>query len=150
MLRAYLDTNIYYISRVDPNTNSRIAINAAIAEQIEVVQSDHLYDEIQSLFKRTFGKDIASYQKKFMQSIPLTVIIYENKWSPLIKRYQDLITDIDDLPHICSYFYSKCDYFVTTNRRLTQMKIRNKVNFITPRKFVEKLNLKSIDTKNEI
>ncbi len=150
MLRAYLDTNVYYISRIDPNTNSRIAINAAIAEQFKVVQSDHLYDEIQSLFKRTFGKDIAGYQKNFMLSIPLIVIIYENKWSPLIKRYQDLITDIDDLPHICSYFYCECDYFVTTNRRLTQMKIRNKVNFITPKKFVEKLKLNSIDTQNEI
>ena len=81
--------------------------------------------------------------------IPL-IIIDKNNWSPLIKKHQNLITDIDDLPHICSYFYAKCDYFVTTNRRLTQMEIKNKVNFITPRKFVEKLNLKSIDIKNEI
>ena len=150
MLKAYLDTNIYFISRINPKTNSRLAINATIEEQFEIIQSDYLYEEIQSLFKRKFNKDIASYQIKFMRSFPLKTIIYEQQWSLLINQYQKCITDIDDLPHICSYLYTKCDYFVTTNRQLTQMKIKNRVSFITPRKFVEKLNLKSIDTKNDI
>jgi hypothetical protein len=65
-------------------------------------------------------------------------------------KYVDLVDDKDDLPHICSYFAGKCDYFITTNRRLTQMKIRNKVNFISPKKFIEKLNLKPIYTKYDI
>jgi len=150
MLKAYLDTNIYYISRTNSKTNSRKAINSAIAEQFEVVQSDYLYDEIQSLFKRNFNKDVASYQIKLMKAFPLKTIIYEENWSSLINQYKNFITDIDDLPHICSYFYGKCNYFVTTNRRLTQMEIKKKVNFITPKKFVEKLKLKSFNTKFEI
>jgi len=150
MLKAYLDTNIYYISRINPKTNSRLAINATIDEQFEIIQSDYLYEEIQSLFKRKFNKDIASYQIKFMRSFPLKTIIYEQQWSLLINQYQKYISDIDDLPHICSYFSGDCDYFVTTNRRLTQMKIKNKVNFITPKKFVEKLKLKPFITKNDV
>ena len=149
MLKAYLDTNIYYISRINPKTNSRLAINATIDEQFEIIQSDYLYEEIQSLFKRKFNKDIASYQIKFMRSFPLKIIIHKQQWSLLINQSQKYITDIDDLPHICSYLSCNCDYFVTTNRRLTQMKIKSQVNFISPKKFVEKLKLKSIDTKNE-
>ena len=150
MLKAYLDTNIYFISRINSKTNSRLAINATINEQFEVVQSDHLYDEIQSLFKRKFNKDIASFQIKFMRAFPLKTIIYKENWSLLINQFKRYVTDMDDLPHICSYFFGKCDYFVTINRRLTQMEIKNQVNFITPKKFVEKLELKSIDTDKEI
>lgn len=150
MLKGYLDTNIYYISRTNSNTNSRKTVNAAIAEQFEVVQSDYLYGEIQTLFKRKFNKDVASYQIKFMNAFPLKTIIYEENWSTVITQYKSLITDIDDLPHICSYFVGKCDYFITANRHLTQMEIKNEVNFITPKKFIDKLGLKSVDTGNEI
>ena len=62
MLKAYLDTNVYYISQVNPKTNSRIIINAAIDEQFKIVQSDYLYEEIHSLFKRELGKNIASFR----------------------------------------------------------------------------------------
>ena len=150
MRKAYLDTNIYFISRNNSKTNSRKVINSAISERFEVVQSDYLYDEIQSIFKRKFNKDIASYQIKLMRAFPLKTIIYEENWSSLINQYKSYITDVDDLPHIGSYFFGKCNYFVTINRRLTQMEIKTKVNFITPKKFVEKLKLKSINTKNEI
>jgi hypothetical protein len=62
-----------------------------------------------------------------------------------------LVADIDDLSHIYAYFESECDYFVTTNRRLTQMKIREFVNFKPPKEFVEKvLGMEGFDTKNGI
>jgi hypothetical protein len=62
-----------------------------------------------------------------------------------------LVADIDDLPHICAYFEGECDYFVTANRRLTQMKIRESVNFKSPKEFVEKvLGMEGIETKNEV
>ena len=150
MLKAYLDTNIYYISRITPKTNSRIIINAAIDEQFQLVQSDYLYEEIHSLFKRELGKDIASLQRKFMLSLPTKEIISKSDWSLLINKFKELVADIDDLPHICSYFHSESDYFVTTNRRLTKMKIKNYVNFITPTKFAGKLELRTLDTIYEI
>jgi predicted nucleic acid-binding protein len=146
MLRAYLDTNIYYISRINSETNSRILINAAISEKFKVIQSDYLYDEIKTLFRRKFTKDIAAFQRYFMLSIPLKTIVSESQWSPLVKKFRPYIEDVDDIPHICSYIYAECDYFVTNNRRLTQMEIKDVVNFLTPTEFVDLLNLKSFDT----
>ena len=150
MLKVYLDTNIYYISRIDPKTNSRIIIDAGINEQIIIIQSDYLFDEMLSLFKRELGRNVASLQRKFLLSLPTKIIVNKNEWSEFVEKYRELVADIDDLPHICSYICSGADYFVTTNRRLTKMKIKNHVIFISPKKFVEKLGLKSYDTINEI
>lgn len=150
MLKAYLDTNIYYISRIDPKTNSRIIIDAAINEQLTIVQSDYLFDEILSLFKREFGKNVASLQRKFLLSLPTKEIIHKNKWSKLVDKYLELVADIDDLPHICSYIHSGADFFVTTNRRLTKMKIKDYVNFSSPKNFVKKLGLKTVDAIDDI
>lgn len=150
MLNVYLDTNIYYISHTVPKSNSRLIIKSAMTEDFFLIQSDYLYAEIKDLFKREFGKDISSYQQMLMRSLPLKDIITENSWLPLVKDYDDLITDKDDLPHVCCYFAGTCDYFVTTNRRLTRQKIGEKVNFINPKKFVVVLGLKPVDTVNEI
>ena len=150
MLRAYLDTNIYYISRKYPKTNSRLTLNAAINEQYLVVQSDYLYEEILTLFKRKFNKNIAGYQRNLMLSLPLKIIINSQDWLVIANKYKNKITDLDDLPHVCSYFVGKCDFFITVNRRLTQMEIKEEVNFITPKRFVEKLGLNSLNTQKEI
>jgi len=52
-------------------------------------------------------------------------VVQKGQFKRYKKQYVDLITDIDDLTHIHAYFEAECDYFVTTNRRLTQMKMRN-------------------------
>jgi hypothetical protein len=65
-------------------------------------------------------------------------------------KYRDMVNDEDDQPHVDAYFASKCHYFVGTNRRLTRMKIRNKVNFISPKRFLIELDLKPLDRKDEI
>ena len=92
----------------------------------------------------------ASWMQIFIWSIKDLTVIQKKEIDQLSKKYVDLVDDKDDLPHICSYFAGNCEYFVTTNRRLAQMKIKNQVNFITPKKFVEILELRSIETKNEI
>ena len=67
------------------------------------------------------------------------------------KQYVNLVTDIDDQTYIYAYFETECDYFVTTNRRLTQMKMREFVNFKSPKEFVEKvLGMEGFDTKDEL
>ena len=68
----------------------------------------------------------------------------------LIDKYNPIVGDKDDLPHICSYITGNCDYFITVNRKLTQDKIKKKVNFMTPKRFIEKLELESLNTGDEI
>ena len=60
-----------------------------------------------------------------------------------------MIDDRDDIPHICSYFAGNCDFFVTTNRKLTQMKIKNHVNFLSPDEFVSTLKLRDTNEEGE-
>ena len=86
----------------------------------------------------------------FIWSIQGLTVIQKKEINQLSEKFVDLVDDRDDLPHICGYFAGNCDHFVTTNRRLTKMKIKSQVNFISPKRFVEKLKLASIDTKNEI
>jgi len=51
-------------------------------------------------------------------------VVQKGQFKRYKKQYADLVTNIDDLTHIYAYFETECDYFVTTNRRLTQMKMR--------------------------
>jgi hypothetical protein len=61
--------------------------------------------------------------------------------------WKSFVADIDDIPHICSYFAGEAEYFVTANRRLTQMKIKEHVNFMSAKEFIENVcDLDGIDT----
>ena len=150
MIRAYLDTNIFLIYLEEEISNSNIVINTAEDGLFIPVVSFHTFKEVTHNLKSRKSKDLASWMQIFIWSIQGLTVIQKKEIDQLIDKFIDLVDDKDDLPHICSYFAGNCDYFVTTNRRLTQMKIKSKVNFISPKKFIEKLNLKSIDTKNEI
>ena len=123
----------------------------AIEGKFAVVQSDCLFEEIGRLFKREFDKDVAGRQRYLMLSLPFSETVSKAEWELFVNSYRGYITDEDDLPHICAYFAGNCDYFVTTNRRLTKMKVKEKVNFMSPKKFVERvLGLKGLDTIDEI
>ena len=150
MIRAYLDTNIFLIYLEEEISNSKIVINIAEDGLFIPVVSFHTFKEITHNLKSRKSKDLASWMQIFIWSIQDLTIIQKKEIDQLGEKFVDLVDDKDDLPHIHSYFAGNCDYFVTTNRRLTQMKIKSQVNFITPKKFVEKFKLKSIDTKNEI
>ncbi len=69
------------------------------------------------------------------------------EWSVFVDDWKNFVADVDDLPHICSYFAGEADYFVTANRRLTEMKIKKHVNFMSAKKFLEDVcGLIGIDT----
>jgi len=150
LIRAYLDTNIFLIYLEEEISNSKIVINIAEDGLFIPVVSFHTFKEVTHNLKSRKSKDLASWMQIFIWSIQGLTVIQKKEIDQLREKYVDLVDDNDDVPHICSYFAGNCDYFVTANRRLTQMRIKNQVNFITPKKFVEKLKLKSIDTKNEI
>ena len=150
MLRIYLDTNVYYISHLNPDTNSRRVITKAIEANFAIIQSDYLYDEVISLFRRELGKDVASKQRLLMLSIPHIEVISKFEWGLFIQQYTKYVRDIDDLPHICSYFAGDASRFVTTNRRLTQMKVHQFVEFRTPKGLLDELGYECLDTVNGV
>jgi len=80
-------------------------------------------------------------------SLPSSEMINDFEWSVFVDEWKSFVADIDDLPHICSYFAGEAEYFVTANRRLTEIKIKDHVNFKPAKKFIEEVcGLYGIDT----
>ena len=150
MLNIYLDTNIYIHGLLNPDSNSALILKEIIDREIIVTQSDYLFEEILYWFRYRKGKNYVGKVREYLISVPRTEFINKFEWSLLVSKFNSIVDDKDDLPHICSYFIGNCDYFITINRKLTQQKIKEKVKFISPKKFVEKLGLKSLNTLNEI
>lgn len=88
---------------------------------------------------REFDKDIAGRQRYLMLSLPFSETVSKAEWELFVNSCNSYVTDEDDLPHICAYFAGNRDHFVTTNRRLTKMKIKEKVNFKPPGESVEEV-----------
>ncbi|MDP3105808.1 MAG: hypothetical protein Q8M95_14510 [Candidatus Methanoperedens sp.] len=114
---------------------------------LKVILSDYLIDEVLAWFKTNKGKDFASMVRIYMMSLPSSELINDFEWSVFVDEWKSFVGDIDDLPHICSYFAGEVEYFVTANRRLTQMKIKEHVNFMSAKKFIEEVcGFDGIDT----
>jgi predicted nucleic acid-binding protein len=151
MLKIFIDSNIFLFGYRYIDSNSAVIIENIDGEMICPVISTMIIDEVKIRAKKLNGKDAASLMIFNMLTLPHLIIIQDEEILPLINIYDKLVSDKSDLPHICAYFAGNCSYFLTTNRRLTQQKIKSKVNFISPKKFVENiLKIKSYDTPNEI
>lgn len=100
-----------------------------------------------SWFKVHKGKDFASMVRLYMISLASSEMINDFEWSVYVDDWKSFVADIDDLPHICSYFAGEAEYFVTANRRLTEMKIKEHVKFRSSKEFNENIcGLDGIDT----
>lgn len=151
MLSIYLDTNIYIIGLLYPNTNCAGILKAITKGPIKIIQSDYLYDEVLRWFRQHKGKDFVGSVRSYMLSIPLREFIPKHEWALFVDRFKNKVTDTDDLPHICSYMAGNSDHFVTTNRKLTQDAVKTLVDFKNPREFLEKiLHQKGIETDRGI
>jgi predicted nucleic acid-binding protein len=144
MKSVYLDSNIYIFGILTPKSNSGIVLDNVSNEDIHIVQSDYLIDEVLHWFKRNRGKNDSGKARVMLSSIPNRTVVSRHEWELSVGKWREKITDPDDIPHICSYFIGDCDAFITTNRKLTQMAISEYVNFYSPYDFVKtflKLNL---------
>jgi predicted nucleic acid-binding protein len=150
LIKAYLDTNIFLIFLEEEISNSELVIEAASEGLFIPVVSFHTFKEVMHNLKSRYSKDTASWMRTLIWTMQGLNIVRKEEIDTMEYNYRDLVDDEDDLPHVNAYFTSKCDYFVTTNRRLTQMKIKNKINFISPKRFLIELDLKPLDKKDEI
>jgi hypothetical protein len=85
-----------------------------------------------------------------MWTLPGLEVVTEDRLRPLEGRHADQVADRSDLPHIHAYLAAGCDRFVTVNRRLTRMAIRDVVAFRSPREFLEDLGLPTVDTPSGV
>ena len=151
MLNIYLDTNVYIVGLLYPKTNCARILEEIKEGGIKVIQSDYLFDEVLGWFKQHKGKRIVGGVRNYLLSIPIRESVHRNEWDLFVAELKNEVKDIDDLPHICSYFAGSCDYFITTNRKLTQEAVRKIVDFKNPKEFLEDvLQLKGIETESGV
>ncbi len=151
MLNIYLDTNIYIIGLLYPDTNSSRILKEITKGGIKVIQSDYLYDEVLTWFKQHKGRNFAGSVRSYLISIPVREFVHKLEWGLFLDKLRDKVSDTDDVPHICSYLAGNCDYFITTNRKLTQDTVKEIVNFKSPKEFlVEVLKQKSVETEGGV
>jgi len=147
-MKGYLDTNIFLEAIKNRPSNSRILFLKCFGGEFEEIVSEYTIDEAVDNLKRRMGKDSASMVRELILSVPEIKVVKYSEIMPLMEKYSSFVTDIDDLPHICAYFISRADFFVTNNRRLAQMKIKDKVKFRSPKEFIEKeLGGRGVETK---
>ena len=148
--KAYLDTNIFLIFLEWDFSNSELVIDAASEGLFIPVVSFHTFGEVMHNVKSRYSKDTASWMRTLIWTMRGLHIVSKEEIDDIKDEYYNLVDDEDDLPHINAYFASKCDFFVTTNRRLVQMKIKKSVNVISPKSFLKELGLKPLDRKEEM
>jgi predicted nucleic acid-binding protein len=150
LIKAYLDTNIFLIFLEEDISNSELVIQAANEGYYIPVVSFHTFNEVMHNLKSRYSKDTASWMRTLIWTMQGLYIVSKDEIDAVGDSYHELVDDEDDLPHINAYFALKCDFFITTNRRLTQMKIKKKVNFMSPKDFLTKLGLEALDKKDGI
>lgn len=139
MLSIYLDTNIYIFGLLDSKSGSAAVLREVLERDILVVQSDYLFDEVLHWFREHKGKDSVGLVRTYLLTLPNREFVNKAEWSYFMDKVKDDVADRDDLPHICSHFAGGAEYFITTNRRLTRMKIKGKVCFLSPEEFLAKI-----------
>jgi predicted nucleic acid-binding protein len=150
LIKAFLDTNVFLVFLEEEISNSELVIEACSEGLFIPVVSFHTFKEVMHNLKSRYSKDTASWMRTLIWTMRGLHLVGKEEIDTIKDKYRDLVDDEDDLPHVNSYLISKCDYFVTTNRRLTQMKIKNKINFISPKKFLIELDIKPLESKDEI
>ncbi len=149
MKKAYLDTNIFLIFLEEDISNSELVIQAASKGLFVPVVSFHTFKEVMHNLKSRYSKDTAFWMRVFIWTIQGLHVVRKDEIDKIGGKYRDLVDDEDDLPHVNAYFASESDYFITVNRRLTQMKIKDKINFLSPKKFLTELGLEPLTGKYE-
>ncbi|HKZ63812.1 MAG TPA: PIN domain-containing protein [Thermoplasmata archaeon] len=150
MIRAYLDTGVFLVFLDRDDSNSERVLDAAAEGLFLPVISFHTFQEATHNLLARRTKDEASWLRYFMWTLPGLEVVTSDRLQALQGRYGDRVADPSDLPHVQAYFAAECDRFVTVNRRLTRMAIREVVAFRTPREFLEELGRPVVETPQGI
>lgn len=92
-LRVFLDTNIFIYAFEFPVSNSSRIIGLLNRGAIEGIISDRVVCEVQSYFKKYYGKDLAGYFRDFL--LVSCVVISSFQVDKEIVRYRGRIKEKD-------------------------------------------------------
>ena len=126
-----------------------MVVRAAISNRFLPVVSQQVLEEIKGYVARNYSSDVANKYLYQVKNIPLLNTVPTEKIVPAMDSFAGLVTDKDDLPHVTACILEDCNVFVTIDRKLTQMKAKQKIRFASPKQFVELLGMRSINTSQD-
>ena len=118
MLNIYLDTNIYIIGLLYPETNSARILKEITKGNYTITQSDYLFDEVLTWFRQRKGKGIVGSVRSYMLSIPAREFVHKLEWGLFIDELKAKVTDSDD-----NYDWDTAELTASKSKTINLLKI---------------------------
>jgi hypothetical protein len=130
--RLYLDSNIFADALEVPSSAQGGLLDAATSGDFEVVLSDLLLEEVRDLVGRLHGRSSAFQAAMMLVELPLRRFVADVEWRRGMSAVKPFVRGEADGPHLAAAFVSRCDAFVSRNRRSVLPGIFDVVPLVSP------------------
>ena len=132
-LRAYLDTNVFVYGLLE-DCNSSIILSTAEAGDLEVVVSELVVEEVQTVFKRLAGREAGFYAMRYVETLAAKIVKREEMKSEIMEN-RGKIKD-KDVENVAAVKHENLEFLVAYDRDYECVP-----EYITPKDFIERLGI---------
>lgn len=132
-LRAYLDTNVFVYGLLE-DCNSSIILSTAEAGDLEVVVSELVVEEVQTVFKRLAGRDAGFYATRYVETLAAKIVKRDEMKSEIMEN-RGKIKD-KDVENVAAVRHENLEFLVAYDRDYEGVP-----EYITPKDFIERLGI---------
>jgi len=132
-LRAYLDTNVFVYGLLE-DCNSSIILSTAEAEDLEVVVSRLVVEEVQTVFKQLAGRAAGFYAMRYVETLAAKIVKREEMKSEIMEN-RGKIKD-KDVENVAAVRHENLEFLVAYDRDYEGVP-----EYITPKDFIERLGI---------
>ena len=131
-LRVFADTTLFIYAFEFPESNSAIIIELLNKDEIEVVISERVLNEVSDYFKKFYNKELAYKFKKFL--LDSCILILESEIKKEMETLKEKIKE-KDLSQISTVRKYRIKYLIAYDRDFESFE-----EYFTPKKFLIILN----------
>ncbi len=132
-LRAYLDTNVFVYGLLE-DCNSSVILSTAEAGDLEVVVSELVVEEVQTVFKRLAGREAGFYAMKYVETLAAKIVKREEMKIEIAEN-RGKIKD-KDVENVAAVRHENLEFLVAYDRDYEGVP-----EYITPKDFIERLGI---------
>jgi len=132
VIRLLLDTNVLVAATAYPSSAVSKLVGLASDGEAEVIVTDLLLREVHGAFEDEFGRGAGRDGYRLLARMPAKRVLFEFEWAHLEAEVKALVRDRSDVPRVCAFLEGRGDLFVTLDKKLRQMPIRHRVQFVSP------------------
>ncbi len=140
-MKIFIDTNVFIFGLLFSKTNSHLILKQVeqSEEKYEVVVSELVLNEVRRFFRINYGDKEAYTAVKYVET--LARVVPKEEINIEQEKYKGKIAE-KDLDNLATARYENVEYLISYDRDYLGFE-----EYITPHKFVEKINLKSYDVE---